>query len=82
MDFARRVINKKRVQTPVFLLAVHQKLVKQEENPLLYVSSGNLQEDAVHEHLRACICDIGALRTDMWAKGQTDREWNRCLDID
>lgn len=26
------------LQTPVFLLAVHQELVKQEENPLLDVS--------------------------------------------
>ncbi len=24
----------------------------------------------MHEHLRACIRDIGALQTDMWAKGQ------------
>lgn len=32
-------MNKKGVQAPVFLLAVDQKLVKQEENPLLYVSS-------------------------------------------
>lgn len=28
----------------------------------------------MHEHLRACICDIRALQTDMWTKGQTDRK--------
>lgn len=28
----------------------------------------------MHEHLRACICDIGALQTDMWAKGQAERK--------
>lgn len=53
---------KRVLKTPVFLLAVHQKLVKQEENPLLDVSCRNLQEDAVHEQLRARICDIRALK--------------------
>lgn len=48
--------------TPVFLLAVHQKLVEKEENPFLNVSCRNLQEDAVHEQLRARIGDIGALQ--------------------
>lgn len=28
---------------PVFLLAVHQKLVKEEENSLLHVPGGNLE---------------------------------------
>lgn len=50
------------LKTPVFLLAVHQELVEKEENPFLNVSRRNLQEDAVHEQLRACIGDIGALQ--------------------
>lgn len=53
---------KKVLKTPVFLLAVHQKLVKQEENPLLDVSCRNLQEDAMHEQLRARVCDIRTLK--------------------
>lgn len=49
---------------PVFLLAVHQQLVEEEENPLLHVPGRNLEEDAVHEHLRAGVRDVGALRRD------------------
>lgn len=55
--------------TPVFLLAIDQKLVKQEENPLLYVSGRNLQQHALHEHLRARVRDVGALQIT----GQTER---------
>lgn len=62
------------METPVFLLAIHQKLVKQEENPLLDVSSRNLQEDALHEHLCACVGDVGALQRDR--RSETDaRTW-------
>lgn len=46
---------------PVFLLAVHQQLVEEEENPLLHVPGRNLEEDALHEHLRAGVRDVGAL---------------------
>lgn len=49
---------------PVFLLAVHQQLVEEEENPLLHVPGRNLEEDALHEHLRAGVRDVGALRRD------------------
>lgn len=31
----------------------------------------------MHEHLCACIRDIGALQTDMWTKGQMDSENRR-----
>lgn len=37
-DFVSGVLSSGMERAPVFLLAVDQELVKQEENPLLYVS--------------------------------------------
>ena len=56
---------------PVFLLAVDQELVKQEEVPFLYVPRRDLQQHAVHEHLRARVRDVGALAG---GDGDGDRE--------
>lgn len=59
---------RKQDHPPVFLLAVHQQLVEEEENPLLHVAGRDLEQDALHEHLRAGVRDVGALRRDTWGE--------------
>lgn len=61
MDFVQAVMCKNEV-TPVLLLAIHQELVEQEEDSLLNVSCRYLQQNALHEHLCAGVCDVGALK--------------------
>lgn len=46
---------------PVLLLAVDQQVVKEEEDPLLDVPCWDLQQHALHQHLRTAVCDVRAL---------------------